>query len=126
MLNEHGYSGSFTATMTGCVSNPTASVAYEVAGQMVTLILPDISCASNATTLTLTGLPAALQPAAGRSFNTQVIRAEDNSLNALAHGTLVGSSGTMTYYVAGVGGSVAWTNTNNKALYAHTFTYPRW
>jgi hypothetical protein len=54
---------SFTATLTGCTSSPTYTVRYVKHGNTVTLEIPDVAGTSNATTKTLTGLPAELQPA---------------------------------------------------------------
>jgi hypothetical protein len=59
-------SGTFTGTLTGYASNPSGTVNYEIVGKRCTLTcLSAISGTSNATTMTMTGLPAACQPATG-------------------------------------------------------------
>ncbi len=54
--------GSFTITLTGCSASVTGTATWERRGNAVTLLIPNLSGTSNATTATLTGLPAALQP----------------------------------------------------------------
>lgn len=56
--------GTFTGTLTGCTTSPTVTIYYVRIGKHVTLTIPtSITATSNATTATITGLPAALQPA---------------------------------------------------------------
>lgn len=58
--------GTFTGTLTGYASGPTGTVEYTVeqfgVGRRITLYVPAITGTSNATALTMTGLPAALSP----------------------------------------------------------------
>lgn len=63
--------GQFTMTLTGCTANPNVTAEYYIVSgsgvantSVVTLMIPSVSCTSNATTATLTGLPAAIQPGA--------------------------------------------------------------
>lgn len=56
-------SGTFVGTLTGCTTSPTQNFNYVRVGQIVTISLASsLSATSNANTLTVTGLPAALQP----------------------------------------------------------------
>ncbi len=55
--------GSFTGTLTGCTTSPTATIYWARSGNLVTLTLPsNLTATSNAGTCTITGLPAALSP----------------------------------------------------------------
>lgn len=68
--------GSFTMTLTGCTANPNVTAEYYIVSgtaantSVVTLMIPSVSCTSNATTATLTGLPAAIQPSAQGGIQT--------------------------------------------------------
>lgn len=58
--------GTFTGSLTGMTATCTATVAYAVNGNIATLSFPGSGghvCTSNATTMTMTGLPGLLQPA---------------------------------------------------------------
>jgi len=61
-------SGTFTGTLTGMASATTGTVHYRISGELAFLwIQSNITGTSNSTALTMTGLPAALQPAATRA-----------------------------------------------------------
>jgi hypothetical protein len=64
--------GTFTLTLsTGCTTTPQVVARYFRIGNIATLSWPDVgSCTSNATTLILTGLPAALTPVATAEFGS--------------------------------------------------------
>lgn len=58
------FAGTFTATLTGYAANPTGTVNYVQIGRLVHMwITAGISGTSNATALTMTGLPARITPA---------------------------------------------------------------
>ena len=104
-------SGSFTATLTGCTTAPTATVLYVVTDNLVTLTIPSVSATSNATTCTLTGLPAYIQPAtlnASCNIVGQNAGAYSNNITA----AISPGSGTITLSFAGSG--AGWTNTGVK------------
>jgi hypothetical protein len=56
--------GTFTVTGTGFTAGVSGTAQYVKLGRMVHLWLPQLSGTSNATTFTLTGIPAALAPVA--------------------------------------------------------------
>lgn len=58
-------SGSFTVTATGMSTTVTGTAYYKMSGGVVVLTYPFLTGTSNATTFTLTGLPAAIRPASG-------------------------------------------------------------
>jgi len=65
----NGYSTStYTATLTGCTTAPTVTAKYTKVGNSVVLYVPQLTATSNATTKSITGAPAAIQPAAQQIF----------------------------------------------------------
>ena len=89
--------GSFTGTLTGFGSNPTGTVSYAKRGNTVTLWMDDaeIIGTSNATTMTMTGLPAAVRPASA----VQAFCPLRNNSNSLRFGkAIISASGaTITF-----------------------------
>jgi hypothetical protein len=56
--------GTYTGTLVGCTTSPTATVVWARVGNLVIIYVPALSATSNSTGLSITGsLPAALQPA---------------------------------------------------------------
>jgi hypothetical protein len=55
--------GTFTITATGYTAAVTGTATWSRVGKLVTIAVPFLSGTSNATTLTLTGIPVAIQPA---------------------------------------------------------------
>jgi hypothetical protein len=112
-------SGTFTGTLTGMTgTDPTGTCAYTKLGNIVVLFIPLISGVSDATTMTLTGLPSLIQPA--RTFGITVSNPTDNSA-VLESCTAVfaAGSGTITFQRA----SANWTASGNKSVSAMTLTY---
>jgi hypothetical protein len=117
-------SGTFTATLaTGYATPPTGTVAYRITGKSVTLFAnPAITGTSNANVLTLTGIPAAAQPAQTVTVPCFVT---DNAIQVIATCNLSSGSGTLTFGM-GAGFSVTgFTTTGTKGLQSgFTVTYP--
>jgi hypothetical protein len=91
LLNPATVRGTFTITLTGFTANPTGTAVYSVTNNVVTLFIPALTATSNATTMTATGLPAAIQPATQHG--------------GLAVGTVNDNGGTLTnVQVASVSG----------------------
>jgi hypothetical protein len=55
--------GTFTGTLTGCTTAPTATCYWARVGKLVLLYIPVLTATSNSTACTITGLPAEIQPA---------------------------------------------------------------
>lgn len=55
-------SGSFTGSLTGCTTTPTATCKWQKVGNLVFLFLGAMTGTSNSTSCTITGLPAEIQP----------------------------------------------------------------
>lgn len=81
-------------TVTGCTSG-TASYRYTKVGSMVILTIPDFQCTSNATTHTITGLPAAITPAGAGGF-THIDGCRDNGAAVNGCSANVGAT-TLTF-----------------------------
>lgn len=72
--------GTFTLTLTGCTTSPTATAYWIRNGNLVTVNKPDeLSATSNTTSLSVTGIPVALRPAT-RSTTSTIGAIYDNSL----------------------------------------------
>lgn len=112
--------GSFTATLTGVSGSVTGTATWLKSGNMVTVRYPVLTGTSNTTACTITGQPAAIQPAtAAPGFIAPV---QDNSATPVAGRCDVGTNGVVTLF-ATVGGA-AFTAANVKGLNAGaTFTY---
>lgn len=86
----------FTATATGMTTTPTGTVTAVRCGNLVTMVIPSITGTSNATTFTLTGMPATLRPSG--SSRIVLCRVQDNT-GAIALGmAVIDSGGTITLY----------------------------
>lgn len=106
--------GSFTGTLTGCTTSPTATISFRRVGRMVTLFMPQLVATSNSTACTITGLPAALQPVTTQGCSCNNF--SDNGVNAGA-GTqfqMVGASGTIN--LARNGNNNGWTAAGSKGV----------
>jgi hypothetical protein len=123
-------SGSFTGTLTGYASGPTGTVQYRIHEGLCTLYTDtEISGTSNATTLTMTGLPAAVRPTARRTaFDPLLFN------NSLAQPTYMGradvaSAGTITFALldqaTALFSTSGFTASGTKGLHAGwSITYP--
>lgn len=129
LLNPTGY-GSFTGTLTGMSGATTGTIYYRIANQVVTLFANDaISGTSNATTMTMTGVPSAIRPTARRiAFDAMLY---NNSLSNPAYlgRADVAGSGTITFALlnqaTGLFDTGGFTAGGNKGLHAGwSITYP--
>lgn len=111
--------GTFTATGTGWSGTaPSGTAKYIKIGNQVTLVLPYLTGTSNATTCTVTGLPAGLSTASVmRVFYTGT----DNGV--AIRGVMQVSGTTITLYPNEAFGN--WTASGTKALYEPLITYLR-
>ena len=119
-LVSTGTTATFTATGTGFTANPTATAAYSLTNNVVTLHIPSLSGTSNLTTFTVTGLPAAIRPAtAHQQFQFAFV---DNGGAATGTGRAdIETNGTITLYTSAAAGG--WTGSGTKTKADSTFTY---
>lgn len=74
-------SGTFTGTLTGCTTSPTQLISYRITGNIVSLVFAGaLSGTSNSTSMTITGLPTAIQTVGATSFPCMVT---DNGVDRL-------------------------------------------
>lgn len=100
-----GATGTFTGTFTGGTTAPTVSCRYTKIGNSVTMrIIAGTTMLSNSNAFTITGLPAAIQPATG-GVNTSGGVAVNNGANNAVVGQVTG--GTLTFFVSTVGAFAA-------------------
>jgi hypothetical protein len=124
------YGGTFTGTLTGCTTSPTATFTWERVGKMavVTLGTNALTATSNSNACTITGLPAAIQPSATETL-VPCYGIENNGVAALLGGALVTpGSGTITLYlyvsVAAGFSSTGFTSSGAKGVTAaFSFSY---
>jgi hypothetical protein len=109
--------GTFTATGTGFTAGVTATAQYVRVGKLATLRLPDLSGTSNATTMTVTGLPAAMSPTA---VIRQPVVIQNNGAYALGMMQITGT----TIDVFSTGGFTGFVATGAKALISTAIAYP--
>lgn len=117
-LSTYNDAGTFTITGTGFTANPTPTARYIVIGKKVGLYIPQVSGTSNATTFTLTGLPAAIQPTLD---SHHPVRITDNSVQAL--GLLRMNAGSTTIDLFSTVAAGAWTAANTKTLFPMLVSY---
>lgn len=90
-------SGSFTGTLTGFTANPTGTINYSKNGSLVTLYSTSaIVATSNATSMTMTGLPAAVRPVSVANVHCTV---NDVSLPYPAQAVIQAAASTITFSI---------------------------
>lgn len=108
---------SFTATLTGCTTSPTGTVAVEKVGNIVTLSIPSITGTANTTAASLTGVPVAYRPSAERRSAAPVY---DNTVTKLGL-VSIGTGGTIDLF-SGLNAE-AFTAAGTKGFRQFTITY---
>lgn len=117
----YNLSGSFTITGTGFASPPTGTVTYSVTNGVCTLHIPflTITGASNANTLTLTGLPSAISPSDTKIL--PVLWGVDAGSPVTVYASISGSGTVITLQKAGIVNN--WTTSGTKQLNTTELTY---
>lgn len=95
--------GSFTMTATGFTTTVTGTAFFARNGNIVTLIIPTLTGTSNANTLTLTGIPAAIVPATSTSSQNCTILCADNGINEVCR--LIMLAGSTTWTISRISGA---------------------
>lgn len=116
----YSVSGSFTATGTGFSANPTATARYKAENGWVNLFIPDMIGVSNATSFTITGLPAPIVPV----LDTVIFPIMEG-LNSGAAVYVFGSisGGASSIILSNGHSSIVWTATGTKQLSTNQFVY---
>lgn len=108
----------FTGAFTGTTTDPAPVCEYTKGGSIVVLQLPLATATSNATTFTITGVPAIIRPT-----NTQVLVGRTTNSGTIGIGTIaVDSTGVMTMGTGGTG-TGPFASTGTKGIPAQTVVY---
>lgn len=115
--------GSFTIGTTGFVANPSGTAQYAIFfGRIVQLFIPPLGPAtSNATTFTLTGIPAVIQPANTMPHQLQVADTTDNSTEVIGDVDIPPQSSV--FNMQKNGSNTGWTASGLKGFGVETLTY---
>lgn len=117
--------GSFTMTLSsGCTTTPTSTAFYTKTGNAVTLRwTTTYSCTGNSTTVTLSGLPAAIQPATGQSGVSGI--AADTGGNKFTFFSVCNSSssGCTAGNMSLVNAAGAWAGSGSFVISTQNITY---
>lgn len=106
--------GNFTATVTGYASPPTGTIEYRFAGPQVCLTAQAaITGTSNATSMTMTGAPAAVRPSIAAKLVPVLLT--DNGATVIGSAS-VATSGTITFGMGAGFSATGFTNTGTKAV----------
>ncbi len=108
--------GSFTATGVGFASPPTASWDYIIDNGVAHILARPFAGTSNATTFTITGMPAALFPAATLVIS-RVSTMDNTSFNTPNSWMEISDVGVVSVFIDLAGG--AWTASGNKGVTAN-------
>ena len=121
-------SGTFVGTLTGLTTVVTPTVTWYISpdGARATLSFPIAATGtSNTTSMTMTGLPAFLQPATIRSIVPCFL--EDNSVNCLGAADITALTSTITFYrlvqTTAAFSATGFTAALIKGMNATTFSY---
>jgi hypothetical protein len=127
LVDISGDKSFFTGTLTGCTTSPTCTCVWWRSGGIVSLTLNvggSVTGTSNATSFTMTGLPAELQPAT-QPANQPSNYFEDNGAATAGSIQINALSGTILFYKGTSGAGTSWTASGTKGLIGQmTITYP--
>lgn len=113
--------GAFVVTATGLDTTVRGVAYYARFGPLVTLLLPELTGTSNATTMTLTGLPPSI--VALRTFFSQAIRVTNNSSDANNGYLRFNANSTVLDVFRNADITSAWTGSGTKTLRAVAVSY---
>lgn len=86
-------SGTFTVTLTGIDAVVTGTASYVILGNMVMLFIPSITGTSNSAAKGLSGIPAAIRPAA---IQQSFISVTDSAITSNVGRVRINTDGTAT------------------------------
>lgn len=116
-IQEEYEAGTFTGTLTGVTTVVTGTLRWERHRNQVTLYWPDLSGTSNATTMTITGMPAGIRPA--RQIRVSV-RVRDNGTVGIGS-ALIETTGVVTLLNGAT--ETTFTGSGTKSIFHHSVSY---
>lgn len=103
IANPQQSSGTFTGTLTGCTSSPTATFAWKKIGDLVVLTHSSaLQGTSNSNAMTITGLPSAIIPNIGVGG---AISLADNGLGVIGSFEILAATSVITLFRSVVSGT---------------------
>lgn len=108
--------GTFTGTLTGCTTAPTATFTWRRYGSIIALNCPQLLATSNSTSCTITGLPAAIQPIAFGSQWLSFPIVENNTALVLGSAFISQGAGTLTLSNGIPGNQASFTAAGTKGI----------
>lgn len=109
-------SGSFTGTLTGMTATITGTVNWIRTGNIVTMYCTaDITGTSNTTGMTMTGVPAVIQPVNTASSLCGPME-NGSTTNVIGNATVTAGTVTFGLYVGGVLNTAGWSNIGVKGV----------
>lgn len=85
----------WTGTLTGCTTSPTYNIHSVKIGKVVTMDIPSSGGTSNATSKTITGMPAKFRPSTAKLMC--VVGASDNGGTTVIAYMTIGTNGTLSF-----------------------------
>jgi hypothetical protein len=114
--------GTYTATLTGCTTSPTATVSYVRNGKSVVLRIANFLATSNTTACTITGAPAHLFPTTATTIPIAAI--QDNTLNHPGQIDIsTGGVWTLSFYSTISNLTGTFTNSGSKGMGGQSLSY---
>jgi large repetitive protein len=113
-------SGEFTGTLTGVSGSVTTTLRYTRFGPLVAIYIPQVSGTSNATTLTVTGLPIGVHPA--RVQQTQAIVRNNSAVSTSPGLVRIDTDGLLTFFSSTAQAGFSATGTKGLELQTLYFT----
>jgi hypothetical protein len=120
LLTNTGNSGTFTGTFTGFTGSVTGTVYWARAGNSIVMTIPAVTGTSNTTAMTMTGIPATIQPSSTAGALSPIAQLEDSGTTSQTGMLVSVTSGTMTFYKGG--SSTGFTNSGTKGTGATALT----
>lgn len=117
---DGGTTGSFTATLSGFTTTVQPTVKYQKTGRLITLSWDDTYATSNAGTMAMTGIPAALLPTGQNVWVATPV--QDNTVLLGMTKAKVAVDG-ITFYKTFDALGPAFTSSGTKGITAFTVTY---
>lgn len=105
----------FSGALTPGAPTITWTLSSSLLGPIVALNIPGFYGTSNATTMTITGMPASLYPARNQLMVYAGVET-GGATSPYAGSVVIGSTGTMTFWPAADVGATAWQNTGTKGI----------
>ena len=111
--------GSFTGTLTGCTTSPSATFYYLIQGNIVYLEVPTLEGTSNSTSATITGVPSEIQVA-----RQQRVACRIKNSGSIAWGFITLESSSAIFTLGATAGSAGFTASGTKGTQFTCVSYP--